>query len=486
MEYEAVIGLEVHVQLKTSSKMFTRAATGFGEPPNTLVDPVVLGLPGALPVLNRSAVELAAKFGLLFGASLPEVCRWDRKNYFYPDSPKNYQLTQQREPISVGGEVEIELPGPARNVMGEHRRIRLNHAHLEEDVGKLTHGERDSLVDYNRAGTPLLEIVTEPDLHSAEEAVALLNSLRMHLAAAGISDCDMEKGQMRCDANVSVRPKGTDMLNKRTEMKNLNSVSGVKNAIEYEIRRQIGVVSKGGAVTQETRRWDADTGMSSTLRSKEDAHDYRYFPCPDLMPVKLDAATRARLQASVPEGIFDRQRRYMQDYGFPYTLTSVLCYDHELTAYFEEALAAYGKNPQALGNYVANDLQRERATAVSEGLLPLAEVKMRPAQVAALVRVIDEGKLTKQLAKDVFPELFRTGREPEAIMQEKGLTAAPAGDLDLEKLCAESIAANPAAADQVRKGSDKALNALKGPVMKATKGRANPSEIDAVLRRLLS
>ena len=302
MEYEAVIGLEIHVQLKTRSKVFAGAPAGFGEPPNRLIDPTVLALPGALPVLNRESVEKAMKFGLMIDAKMPKISRWARKNYFYPDSPKNYQITQLADEAIVGpGEVEIELPGPSRNVMGEHKKIRINHAHLEEDVGKLTHAGTVSLVDFNRAGTTLLEIVTEPDMHSAEEAAALLNALRMILSSAGLSDCDMEKGQLRCDANVSVRPAGTTELRTRTEMKNVNSLAGVRNCINFEIRRQIRAYENGETVVQETRGWNAETGHTYSMRSKENAHDYRYFPDPDLMPVRIDEAWLERLKKDLPD-----------------------------------------------------------------------------------------------------------------------------------------------------------------------------------------
>ena len=280
MKFETVIGLEIHVQLKTRTKMFTSAPYAYGAPPNTLTDAVVLGLPGTLPVLNHHAIEQCAKLGLMLGCDIAEVCKWDRKNYFYPDSPKNYQLTQNEQPLCLGGRVEIELPGPSRNVEGAHRWVTLNRIHLEEDPGKLTHEAFDTLIDFNRAGVPLAEIVTEPDLFSSTEAVAFLNALRNLIVSAGISDCDMEKGQLRCDANVSLRPVGSEALGTRTEMKNLNSISNVKAAIEYEIERQTEQLEAGENVLQETRRWNVESGTSFSLRSKEEAHDYRYFPDP--------------------------------------------------------------------------------------------------------------------------------------------------------------------------------------------------------------
>lgn len=485
MEYEAVIGLEVHVQLNTRSKMFTRVAQGFGSEPNTLVDPVIMGLPGVLPVLNREAIEQSVRVGLIFGSEIPEMCKWDRKNYFYPDNPKNYQLSQFDQPICLGGEVEIELPGPSRNIMGEHRTIRLTRAHLEEDVGKLTHFERDSLVDYNRAGTPLLEIVTEPEICSADEAVALLQSLRMHLTAAGISDCDMEKGQMRCDANVSIRPRGSTELRARWEMKNLNSITGVKNAINHVIRKQTRLYEAGAVVHQETHRWDPEAGVTQMMRGKEDAHDYRYFADPDLMPVRFPRARLEELRSQLPERVFDQQRRYMESYGLPYTLTSVICFDYELARFFESTIAVYGKNPAAVANYIANDLQRERAAAVSEGVLPIAEMAMTPALLAELVRVIDDSMITKQIAKDVFIEVFSTGRQPIEIIEEKGL--ANSTDLgELEGICRDVVATNEKAANEFRAGNARALNSFIGPVMKATQGKADPQAVRELLAKILS
>jgi aspartyl-tRNA(Asn)/glutamyl-tRNA(Gln) amidotransferase subunit B len=485
MNFEAVIGLEVHVQLRTATKMFSRAPQGFGAAPNTLTDPVVLGLPGALPVLNRAAIEQAVRVGLIFGSTIAEVSRWDRKQYFYPDSPKNYQISQWDQPLCVGGAVEIELPGPARNVMGEHRHIRLTRAHLEEDVGKLSHGDSDSLIDFNRAGTPLLEIVSEPDMHSSEEAVAFLNALRMHLTAAGVSDCDMEKGQMRCDANVSLRPHGSTILNTRTEMKNLNSISGVRLAIESEIRRQLSLYERGEPVVQQTRRWDAAQGRTTAMRGKEEAHDYRYFPDPDLPPVRFPRDRLEALRHALPEPVFDRQRRYQAQYTLPYTLTSVICYDHELAGFFEQAMRAYPDNPAQLANYIANELQRERAAAVPEGLQPMAELRLRPAALAELVRMIDAGVLSKQNARTVFIDIFRSGACPRASAEAAGLTAAPVAAGELEDACRAAIAANPNAASEYRAGQAKALNALVGPVMKASGGRAQPAAVRAMLERLL-
>ncbi len=335
MNHEAVIGLEVHVQLKTRSKMFTRVASGYGEPENTLTDPVVLALPGTLPVMNKEALDKIIKAGLLLGCEIAPLCKWDRKNYFYPDSPKNYQISQYDQPICRGGSVEIELPGAARNIMGEHKRVALTRIHLEEDVGKLNHGEGESLVDFNRAGTPLMEIVSEPVIRSADEAFAYLTALKTVMIYGDISDCDMEKGQLRCDANISIRPVGATELGVKVELKNLNSFSFVRDGIAHEIKRQVAVVQSGGKVVQETRDYDGQTGASQSLRSKEMAHDYRYFPDPDLMPVQVDEAWKQKIRAGCPELPFDRQRRLQKEFGVPYTITSVLVPDRELSDFFE-------------------------------------------------------------------------------------------------------------------------------------------------------
>jgi aspartyl-tRNA(Asn)/glutamyl-tRNA(Gln) amidotransferase subunit B len=504
MNYEAVIGLEVHVQVKTRSKIFTRVGAGYGYPPNTLTNEVVLALPGTLPVMNKAALDAIIKAGLLLGCEIAPVCKWDRKNYFYPDSPKNYQISQYDQPICVGGSVEIELPGAARNIMGEHKKIPLTRIHLEEDVGKLNHGANDSLVDYNRAGTPLMEIVSDPAMHTAEEAYAYLTSLRATMIYGGISDCDMEKGQLRCDANISIRPVGEAKLGVKVELKNLNSISFVRDGIAHEIKRQMLVLERGGTIVQETRDYDGMTGTSQSLRSKEMAHDYRYFPDPDLMPVTVDGAWKQRLAAECPELPFDKQRRFMADYQLPYTLTSALVWDRALADYFEEAAKLSGK-PQAVGNWIVNDLLRELGRGGSTvgqslslpsesvaGLKPapqpstLATCKVRPAHIAALVQLVDSGAVLTNAAKEIFIEMFATGDQPGAIADRKGLKAAPTDSNELEQWCRDSIAANPKALAEFKSGKDSAINAFKGPIMKAAKGKANPKLVDETLRKLLA
>jgi aspartyl-tRNA(Asn)/glutamyl-tRNA(Gln) amidotransferase subunit B len=480
MNYEAVIGLEVHVQIKTHSKVFTRVASGYGYEPNTLTDPVVLGLPGALPVMNKAALDAIIKAGLLLGCKIAPVCKWDRKNYFYPDSPKNYQISQYDQPICIGGAVEIELPGSARNVMGEHKKIPLTRIHLEEDVGKLNHGTTDSLIDFNRAGTPLMEIVSDPAMHTAEEAYAYLTSLRATMIYGGISDCDMEKGQLRCDANISIRPVGQTTLGTKVELKNLNSISFVRDGIAHEIKRQVSVLERGGTIVQETRDYDGMTGNSQSLRTKEEAHDYRYFPDPDLLPVVVDEVWMTRIRADCPELPFDKQRRFIERYQLPYTLTSVLVWERELADFFEAAANLSGK-PQAVGNWIANDLLRELGNAK----IGVTESKVTPPHIASLVKLVEDGTVLTNAAKEILVEMFATGDMPEAIAERRGLKTAATDSGELEQWCRDAIAANPKALADFKAGKDSAINGFKGPVMKAAKGKANPKLVDETLRRLL-
>lgn len=483
MNYEAVIGLEVHVQIKTRSKVFSRVAASYGHEPNTLTDPVVLALPGVLPVMNKAALDAIIKAGLMLSCEIAPVCKWDRKQYFYPDSPKNYQISQYDQPICLGGMVEIELPGSARNVMGEHKSIPLTRIHLEEDVGKLNHGTSESLIDYNRAGTPLMEIVSEPAMRSADEAFAYLTALRAIMVQGGISDCDMEKGQLRCDANISIRPEGETKLGTKVELKNLNSIAYVRDGIEHEIRRQVGVLERGGTIAQETRDYDGQTGVSQLLRSKEMAHDYRYFPDPDLMPVKVDEAWKTRLREECPELPFDRQRRYFAQYQLPYTLTSVLVWDRPLAEFFEAtAKTAPPGRGQAVGNWIANDLLRE----LGQAGLALADSKTKPEGIAALVQLVDAGAVLAHAAREIFVEMFATGDTPEAIAERRGFKAAPTDAGELEQWCRVAIAGNAKALAEFKAGKESALNAFKGPVMKAAKGKGNPQLVDETLRRLLA
>lgn len=479
MEFEAVIGLEVHVQIKTETKMFTSCPYNYGADENTLTDPVVLALPGTLPVMNGKAVLQAAKTGLIFNCRIADVCKWDRKNYFYPDCPKNYQISQNFEPLCIGGEVEIELEGQSRNIMGKHRKVKLNRIHLEEDVGKLTHGCNDSLVDFNRAGVPLIEIVSEPDMFSAEEAFSYLNSLKTHLQYAGISECDMEKGQMRCDANVSVRPVGQKELGTKVEIKNLNSISGVKNGIDYEIARQTKAIQAGETIIQETRRWDAEKMITLSMRTKETANDYRYFPDPDLMPVKLDSSVVQSLADSLPEMPFEKQERFFKQYDLPFTITSVFYPNADLCTFFEEAVKLHN-NPKAIANFIANDLLRE----LSNNNLSIKDCKITTKSLADLVKLIDDGVISKQIAQDVFIKMFESGKTANELVSALGLKQNSNID-ELIIFCKQAISENPKAVAEFMSGKEAAINAIKGNVMKLTKGKANTAIIDKTLRELL-
>ncbi len=472
MEYEAVIGLETHVQLKTLSKMWCGCANEFGAEPNTNVCPICLGMPGVLPVANEEALRLTALTGLLLNGRITPFAKFDRKNYFYPDASKNYQVTQYDQPSTLGGFVEFELNGG----MG---RVEITRAHLEEDVGKSTHFDRFSGVDFNRAGVPLLEIVSEPVITSPDMAYEYLNALKEILVYGGISDCDMEKGMVRCDVNISVRPVGQKELGAKIEIKNMNSFSGVRHALEYEIPRQIGVVSKGGKLSQETRRWDDVTGMTETMRSKEQAHDYRYFPEPDLMPFVPDEPYIASIKACVVELPLARKQRFMRDYQLPASDAQTFVWDVPLGGYFESAAKA-SKSPKAVANWVINNL-RARLT---ETKTTLAEIKFPPAALAELIDLVDSGKISSRIAQDVFAEMFNTGEAPAVIVQKKGLLQVSDTGA-IEKFCDEAIAANPKSAEDFRAGKVAALNFLKGQVMKLSKGKANTNLIGEILEKKL-
>lgn len=490
MKYEAVIGLEVHVQIKTKSKLFSGSKYSFGEEPNTLTDPVVLGLPGSLPMLNKEAVLKTIKAGLIFGCDIADLAKWGRKNYFYPDCPKNYQISQDTHPICRNGYIEIELDGPSRNIMGEHKKIALERIHLEEDVGKLTHFADDSGVDFNRAGVPLMEIVSKPDMRSADEAFAYLNSIRMYMSYAGISNCDMEKGEIRCDANVSVRPVGQEKLGTRVEIKNLNSISGVRNSLEFEIKRQISELENGGKIFQETRRWDAEAGTTSVMRSKEISFDYRYFCDPDLVPIKISQETKNRIKSEIPEMPFEKQERFFAQYKLPYTVTSVICKEKALSDLFENTVAIHN-NPITTANFIANEMLREMSNDqksiddISQLTKTEDHLKISPKMLSGLVKLIDDGVLSKQIASEVFVEMFHTGKSAEEIVEEKGLKQNTNAE-ELSAICKEAIDKNEKAVREFKSGKEIALNAIKGFVMRQTKGKGNPTIIDKILREMLS
>jgi aspartyl-tRNA(Asn)/glutamyl-tRNA(Gln) amidotransferase subunit B len=473
MEYEAVIGLETHVQLKTRSKMWCGCANEFGAPPNTHVCPVCLGLPGVLPVANDEALRLTALTGLLLNCTVSRYAKFDRKNYFYPDMPKNYQITQYDKPSTVGGYVEFEFNGGIS-------QVRITRAHLEEDVGKNFHFERNSGVDFNRAGVPLMEIVSEPDLSSADMAYEYLNALKDILVYGGVSDCDMEKGMVRCDVNVSVRPKGQAELGAKIEIKNMNSFSGVRKALEYEIPRQIEVLKSGGKLMQSTRRWDDVAGVTEEMRTKEHAHDYRYFPEPDLMPFEPTENWLAEVSRRAVELPLARKQRFMRDYHLPASDAQTFVWDVPLGNYFE-GVAPQSKNPKAVANWVINSLRAKLAE--TQGTLQ--GLKFAPSSIPDLVDLVDRGELSTKMAQEVFAEMFSTGDAPANIVEKKGMKQlSDAGAL--EALCNQVIAANPGPTADYKAGKVAALNFLKGQVMKLSKGKANPALVGEILQRLLS
>jgi aspartyl-tRNA(Asn)/glutamyl-tRNA(Gln) amidotransferase subunit B len=472
MDYEAVIGLETHVQLKTKSKMWCGCANAFGAPPNTHVCPVCLGLPGVLPVANDEALCLTALTGLLLNCEIARHAKFDRKNYFYPDMPKNYQITQYDQPSTRNVQVEFEFNGGLA-------RVRITRAHLEEDVGKNFHFERNSGVDFNRAGVPLLEIVSEPDLTGADMAYEYLNALKDILVYGGVSDCDMEKGMVRCDVNVSVRPKGATELGAKIEIKNMNSFSGVRKALEYEIPRQIDVLQGGGKLVQSTRRWDDDAGVTEEMRTKEHAHDYRYFPEPDLMPFAPDDTWLAAAKARVVELPLARKQRFMRDYQLPATDAQTFVWDVPLGDYFE-SIVKHSKNPKTVANWVINNLRAK----LSETQTTLGELKFQPEALLELLGLVDNGKISTRIAQDVFGEMFASGESPRSIVEQQGL-AQVSDSSAIEKFCDAAIAANPGPAADFKHGKTAALNFLKGQVMKLSKGKANPALAGEILERKL-
>ena len=501
MEYEAVIGLETHVQLKTKSKMWCGCANQYGSEPNTNVCPVCLGLPGVLPVPNDEALRLTALTGYLLNCEIPRFAKFDRKSYFYPDMPKNYQITQYDKPSTANGFVEFELKGGLS-------RVRITRAHLEEDVGKSTHFERNSGLDFNRAGVPLMEIVSEPDISSPDMAYEYLNALKEILVQGGVSDCDMEKGMVRCDVNISVRPVGAKELGAKIEIKNMNSFSGVRRAAEYEIARQIEAVRRGEKLIQSTRRWDDVAGITEQMRTKEDAHDYRYFPDPDLMPLAPTDEWLAGVKSRVVELPLARKQRLMREYQIPAGDAEVFKSNVALGDYFE-GIAKQAKNAKAVANWVINNLlaklteAADKSTATNEFEEPLtpslspsdgervakpgeglASLKFKPEALLELIGLVEARTISSSAAQQVFAEMFDTGKAPTVIVQEKGL--AQVSDTGaIEKFCDEAIAANPNPVADYKAGKVAALNSLKGQVMKLSKGKANPALVGEILERKL-
>jgi aspartyl-tRNA(Asn)/glutamyl-tRNA(Gln) amidotransferase subunit B len=477
--WEPVIGLEIHVQLGTQTKAFSSSKTTFGAPPNTLTDPTVLGLPGALPTFNKAALEAAIRLGVATSSKIRARSRFARKHYFYPDLPKGYQISQYDEPLCEDGSIEMFVPGTEAG----RKRVRLIRIHLEEDAGKSTHAAAASLVDLNRAGIPLCEVVTHPELASAEEAAELMRQLNRLVRYLGISEGDMEKGQMRCDANVSVRRRGEDRLGTRTELKNINSFRFVQKAIEHEFLRQVRILEEGGTVVQETRLWDADQGASFTMRTKEEANDYRYLPDPDLPPLVVDGPTMATVMRSMPELPMQKVDRFQREYGLRELEARQLVGERTLADFFDEAVRAHGSPQSArmIASWIANEL----SGALNAAVKTIEQSPVTPAHVASLVRLIENDTISGKMAKDVFDKTFATGQPPEDIVEREGLRQI-SDPMEIERVARAVLAANDRQVAAFRAGKDSLFGFFVGQVMKETGGRANPQITSDVLRRLLS
>lgn len=475
MEFEAVIGLEVHAQLKTATKIFCGCSTAFGAAPNTQVCPVCLGMPGVLPVLNRKVVEYAIRMGLATHCSISTESRFARKNYFYPDLPKGYQISQYEQPICHHGWIDISLEEGTK-------RIGITRIHMEEDAGKLLHdpGGSFSRVDLNRTGVPLIEIVSEPDMRSPEEAIAYLKSLHSILRYLDICDGNMEEGSFRCDANVSIRPKGSEGFGTRTEIKNVNSFRFIEKALQYEIRRQIDVVLDGGSVIQETRLWDSTTQQTFSMRGKEEAHDYRYFPDPDLVPLHIDDPWIREIERSLPELPDAKRKRFMEVYGLSAYDAAMLTSDRELADYFERCAERSG-NPKGSCNWIIGPLLALLKTEASG----IDTIRIQPEDLAELIQLIDRGTISGKIAKTVFEEMAASGKKAEVIVQEKGLVQV-SDSAQIEAIVQQVIAANPKEAAEYRAGKEKLMGFFVGQVMKASRGKANPQVVNEMLKKMLS
>lgn len=482
-DYIVTIGLEVHCQIKSNSKMFCSCPTSFGEEPNSNVCPVCLGLPGAMPVLNKHAIEQTILAGMMIDCKTPEISKWDRKNYFYPDMPKNYQLTQFDLPLCIGGGVplyDIAYPKEVqKNIPNPGKTVKLTRIHLEEDVAKSTHHAKSTTIDFNRAGTPLMEIVSDPDIDTPEEAYAYLKSLQQILIYGGISDADMEKGQMRCDVNVSLRPHGQKELGEKVELKNLNSISAVRNSLHYEIERQAEELDENIAQIQSTRRWDADLGETQMMRTKENAHDYRYFPEPDLLPIRT-ADLVAKMRPQVPELPHEKRDRFEKDFGINAYDAGVLTSDQKLADYFEQAAS----NPK-LGKKVANWITNSVLAKLNEDNSSITDCPLPAEHILELVQLVEKGTISNNQAREVFSALWEKSEVQPAEMA-KSMGFEPADTGAIESIIDEVITANPDKVSEIQGGNEKLLNFLTGQVMKASKGKANPKMVtDNIKEKIL-
>ncbi|MFX3622607.1 MAG: Asp-tRNA(Asn)/Glu-tRNA(Gln) amidotransferase subunit GatB [Ectobacillus sp.] len=469
MEFETIIGLEVHVELKTKSKIFSASPTEFGAPPNTQTSVIELGYPGVLPVLNEQAVEYAMKAAMALNCKVATETKFDRKNYFYPDNPKAYQISQYDKPIGENGWIEIE-------VNGEKKRIGITRLHLEEDAGKLTHtGDGYSLVDFNRQGTPLIEIVSEPDIRTPEEAYAYLEKLKSIIQYTGVSDCKMEEGSLRCDANISLRPVGQKEFGTKTELKNLNSFAFVQKGLEYEQERQREILLAGGVIQQETRRYDEATKTTILMRVKEGSDDYRYFPEPDLVELYIDDEWKERVRAQIPELPDARKKRYVEELGLPPYDANVLTLTKEMSDFFDMTVKNGADAKQA-----SNWLMGEVSGYLNKNGKELHEIKLTPENLAGMIKLIENGTISSKIAKKVFAELIENGGDPEVIIKEKGLVQI-SDEGTLRKIITEVLDNNPQSVEDYKNGKEKAIGFLVGQIMKATKGQANPPLVNKLL-----
>ncbi|MBO4947317.1 MAG: Asp-tRNA(Asn)/Glu-tRNA(Gln) amidotransferase subunit GatB [Lachnospiraceae bacterium] len=472
--YETVIGLEVHVELATKTKIFCGCSTAFGGAPNTHTCPVCTGMPGSLPVLNKAVVEKAIAVGLATNCTITKNCKFDRKNYFYPDNPQNYQISQLYYPICRNGKVEIE-------VNGNKKYVGIHEIHMEEDAGKLVHDPYDdtSLVDFNRSGVPLIEIVSEPDMRSAEEVIAYLDKLRMIIQYLGASDCKLNEGSMRADVNLSVREVGAEQYGTRTEMKNLNSFKAIARAIENEQERQIDLIEEGKAVVQETRRWDDTKGYSYAMRSKEDAQDYRYFPDPDLVPIIISDEWMEEIRAKQPELRTEKQQRYKEEYDIPEYDIDIITSTKKMADLFEETIAL-GAAPKKVSNWLMVETMR----LLKEHEMEADEIRFSAAHLAALIQMVEAREINGTVAKEVFEKVFSENIDPKAYVEEHGLKTVN-DEGALKKVVEEVIASNPQSVEDYRNGKEKAIGFLVGQTMKAMKGKADPGMINKMLKELL-
>ncbi|WP_181347899.1 Asp-tRNA(Asn)/Glu-tRNA(Gln) amidotransferase subunit GatB [Thalassobacillus sp. CUG 92003] len=469
MNFETVIGLEVHVELKTASKIFSPSANMFGDEPNTNVNPIDLGYPGVLPVLNEEAVNYAMKASMALNCNIASHTKFDRKNYFYPDNPKAYQISQFDQPLGENGWIEIEVDGVKK-------RIGITRLHLEEDAGKLTHKDDGySLVDYNRQGTPLVEIVSEPDIRSPKEAYAYLEKLKNIIQYTGVSDCKMEEGSLRCDANLSLRPIGQEAFGTKTELKNLNSFSFVQKGLEFEEKRQEKVLLSGSEILQETRRYDEQTKETVLMRVKEGSDDYRYFPEPDLVPLHIDEAWKDRIYSQIPELPDARKKRYIDELELPEYDAMVLTNNKDMSDYFEETIA-HGADIKHASNWVMGEVSGH----LNKNQKEFSDLAMKPEELAKMIKLLEDGTISSKIAKKVFAELVEHGGDPEKIVKDKGLVQI-SDEGQLTEIITKILDENPQSIDDYKNGKDRALGFLVGQVMKATKGQANPPMVNKII-----